>query len=202
MPAGGDGSGGGDGGGGGDSSGGGEGEGDGKAEFPSRPSATIPTTRAATATSPTSPIAPCLADTRDLGVVAVAGTVRGGGSAGTVSSTSPLIAQLNFCAWSLPNQERRRELSRSIGASVSDGRGAVWIRLSAQVCANCAGLALSGPSAGCRGCGPWLLCVSSELLFCQTRGKGLAEEQLAANSKQEADGWARGACRGGAWLGA
>eukprot|EP00964_Phaeocystis_antarctica_P095371 scaffold61845_cov72-Phaeocystis_antarctica.AAC.1 len=129
MPAGGggggDGSGGGDGGGGGDSSGGGEGEGDGMAEFPSRPSATIPTTRAATATSPTSPIAPCLVDTRDLGVVAVAGTVKGGGSAGTVSSTSPLIAQLKFCAWSLPNQGRRRELSRSIGASVSDGRGAV-----------------------------------------------------------------------------
>ena len=137
--------GGGDGGGGGDGSGGGEGEGDaegesvdggggggvavslgdGEGEFTSRPSATIPTTRAATATRPTSPIAPCLADTRDLGAVAVAGTVRGGGSAGTVSSTSPLIAQINDCAWSLPNQGRRRELSRSIGASVSDGRGAV-----------------------------------------------------------------------------
>ena len=77
--------------------GGGEGEGDGEGEFPSRLSATIPTTRAATATRPTSPIAPCLADTRDLGAVAVAGTGRGGGSAGTVSSTSPLIAQLKVC---------------------------------------------------------------------------------------------------------
>jgi len=76
---------------------GGEGEG----EFSSRLSATIPTTRAATATMPTSPIATSLADTRDLGAVAVAGSVTGGGSAGTVSSTSPLM----LVQTKLPNQE-------------------------------------------------------------------------------------------------
>jgi hypothetical protein len=103
MPeGGGGGGGGGDGSGDNDDGGGGkgEGEGDGEREFPSRLSATIPTTRAATATIPTSPITPCLADTRDLGAVAVAGSVRGGGSAGTVSSTSPLIVQTE-----LPNHK-------------------------------------------------------------------------------------------------
>ena len=96
MPeGGGGGGGGGDGSGDNDDGGGGkgEGEGDGEREFPSRLSATIPTTRAATATIPTSPITPCLVDTRDLGAVAVAGSVKGGGSAGTVSLTSPLIVQ-------------------------------------------------------------------------------------------------------------
>ena len=105
---GGDGDGGGGDGGGGGAGGGGDDAGDddddvggeGEGELSSRLSATIPTTRAATATMPTSPIATSLADTRDLGAVAVAGSVTGGGSAGTVSSTSPLIVQTK-----LPSQE-------------------------------------------------------------------------------------------------
>ena len=113
--------------------GGGEGEGDGVGEFPSRPSATIPTTRAATATIPTSPIAPCLADTRDLGAVA-AGTVRGGGSAGTVSSTSPLIVRFNFCAWSLPNQGRGRAEPQHRGECVGWPWGSLEQAISAGLC--------------------------------------------------------------------
>ena len=163
--------GGGDGGGGGDGSGGGEGEGDaegesvdggggggvavslgdGEGEFTSRPSATIPTTRAATATRPTSPIAPCLADTRDLGAVAVAGTVRGGGSAGTVSSTSPLIAQLKVC-------RTRGQVCGQLRRVTSELVSTEW----ALQCGD--------------GCGPWLFCCGELLSFCQTRGRSIGRE--------------------------
>ena len=88
----------------GERDGGGEGDGEGKVvdgEFAAHISATTPTTRAASATIPTSALAPWVADTRVLratiGVVA-AGTVSGGGgSAGTVSSILPVIIELSLC---------------------------------------------------------------------------------------------------------
>ena len=88
----------------GERDGGGEGDGEGKVvdgEFAADICATTPTTRAASATIPTSALAPWVADTRVLratiGVVA-AGTVSGGGgSAGTVSSILPVIIELNVC---------------------------------------------------------------------------------------------------------
>ena len=92
--------------------GGGGGEGDGEGESPSRPSATIPTTRAATATIPTSRAtvpSTCLEDTRDC-LGGGAGRRRGCGGGG--GGEFDLTTHRSNCE--LPNQGGVGGLSRSI----------------------------------------------------------------------------------------